>query len=47
VTAVARILGSAQQILAADDINTFIRAWLDVDDSGKRVRGRADTGPTE
>jgi nickel-dependent lactate racemase len=35
---VTRILGSAQQILATDDINTFIRSSLDADDyTGKRV----------
>jgi lactate racemase len=38
VTAVTRILGSARQILAPDDISTFIRASLDADDyTGKRV----------
>lgn len=36
--AVTRVLGSAQEILAPEDIGTFVRAALDADDyTGKRV----------
>jgi nickel-dependent lactate racemase len=38
VTAVTRTLGSAQEILAPEDIDTFVREALDADDyTGKRV----------